>query len=107
MNSIFRERNIYYTCRMENGKQIRYSSRELSKVIRLKKSFELQEHNAVKLLGKEIADLKRLKNQKGLTNEYISFETGLDISAVARVFSGQTKKPRKMTMELIKACINK
>ena len=45
-----------------------------------------------------VSELKELKKKKGYTNEMIAEITGVPLSTVQKVFSGQTKHPRHDTL---------
>jgi len=45
-----------------------------------------------------VSELKELKKKKGYTNEMIAEMTGVPLSTVQKVFSGQTKHPRHDTL---------
>ena len=45
-----------------------------------------------------VSELKELKKKKGYTNEMIAEMTGVPLSTVQKVFSGQTKHPRADTL---------
>ena len=55
-----------------------------------------------------VSELKELKKKKGYTNEMIAEMTGVPLSTVQKVFSGQTKHPRADTLlELSKGLSDK
>ena len=45
-----------------------------------------------------VSELKEIKKEKGYTNEMIAEMTGVPLSTVQKVFSGQTKHPRADTL---------
>ena len=45
-----------------------------------------------------VSELKEIKRKKGYTNEMIAEKTGVPLSTVQKVFSGQTKHPRHDTL---------
>lgn len=46
-------------------------------------------------------EMKRLKKEKGYSNEYISEWSGVPLSTVKKVFSGETKYPRRETLQAL------
>lgn len=46
-----------------------------------------------------IEEMKRLKRERGFTNEYISEHSRIPVGTVRKIFSGETKSPRYETMQ--------
>lgn len=49
----------------------------------------------------KIEEMKELKREWGYTNEQISEETGVAVGTVQKIFSGETKSPRRETIEAL------
>ena len=49
----------------------------------------------------KISEMKKKKNEKGYSVAYISEKTGLPVGTLTKIFSGQTKRPRRETMETL------
>ena len=48
-----------------------------------------------------IEEMKRLKKERGYTNEYICDGSGVPLGTVQKIFSGETKSPRYDTMQAL------
>lgn len=48
-----------------------------------------------------VEEMKRLKRERGFTNEQISEWSGIPVSTVRKVFSGETKNPRFETLQAL------
>lgn len=48
-----------------------------------------------------IEEMKRIKNEREYTNEYISRISGVPLATVQKIFAGQTKSPRYDTMQAL------
>ena len=49
----------------------------------------------------KIEEMKRLKREWGYTNEDISEQTGVAVGTIQKIFSGETKSPRRETIEAL------
>ena len=52
--------------------------------------------------NKKLDELKRIKNEQGLTYEDIAEKSGIPLSTVQKVLGGKTKAPRASTVEAIR-----
>ena len=52
-----------------------------------------------------IEEMRGRKTEFGLTNEMIAKESGVPLGTVQKIFSGQTKSPRKLTIEAIESLL--
>ena len=48
-----------------------------------------------------IEEMKRLKKERGYTNEYICDGSGVPLGTVQKIFSGETKSPRYETIQAL------
>lgn len=55
--------------------------------------------------NKKLDELKRIKNEQGLTYEDIAEKSGIPLSTVQKVLGGKTKAPRASTVEAIEKAI--
>ena len=46
----------------------------------------------------KIEEMRQLKREWGYTNEQISEQTGIAVGTVQKIFSGETKAPRRDTI---------
>lgn len=54
-----------------------------------------------------IEEMRRLKREYGLTNQYIADKSGVPLGTVQKIFGGATTSPRRLTLSLLEDFFNK